>query len=92
MLTSQKYDMLGILDLKSHEQADCFQRVESLVDVVSQKYIFVTLHLLFVRKSEILEKSEKVMETTVYTSKNLDRRTNTHKARFCFHKLDRFLT
>lgn len=78
MLSSQEGKVLRILDLEGHEETDCFEGVESFVDVVAQEDIFVALHLPLVRKSKILKETHKVKETSVDTSEYLNRRTHSN--------------
>lgn len=65
MLASQQLDMIRVLDLQGHQQAYCLQRVEPLVNIVSQKYILDCLHLFLVRIAEALENVQKVLEPSV---------------------------
>ena len=71
MLSSEHNDVLWVFYFECHQKAYCFKRVKALINIVAKENIFIALHLLFIRKSEVLEQSKQVMETTIYTSKYL---------------------
>ena len=83
--------MLWVLYFESHQKADRFKRVETLIYIVAKENILIALHLLLIRKSEVLEQSKQVMETTVYTSKYLYWWPHSYQARLTFNKFHGFL-
>ena len=74
--------MLWKFELKGHQKADSFQGVEPLVHVVTQKDVFVALHLVLVRKTEVFEQSHQIIKTTVDTAKYFGRRPHSHQTAF----------
>jgi hypothetical protein len=78
VLSSQEGEVLRVLDLESHEEADSFEGVESFVDVVAQEDILVALHLPLVGKSKILKETHEVKETAIDTPEYLNRRTHSN--------------
>lgn len=56
MISAQDKEVFRVLYLISKEQADCFQRLLSPIDVVAQKQV-----VGFWRKSSVLEQTEKIV-------------------------------
>lgn len=76
MLAPQKSDVFRVFELEGHEEADGFKRVEAFVDIVAQEHILVALHLVLIRKAEVLKKSHQVEETPINTAEDLDWRAH----------------
>lgn len=87
MSASQKYDVLCILYLKCHQQADRLEGVKTFVHVVAQEDVFITLHLTLVGEPEAVEDLQQVIVASVYTSENLDRSPDSEQRRLSHNNL-----
>ena len=55
MLSSEEGEVLWKFKLEGHQEAYSLERVEPLINVISQENVFVALHLVLVRKAEALK-------------------------------------
>ena len=85
VVTSQKMNLVWESDLQRHQQADCFERVTSSVDVISQEEVVVALDItVFIRSSPKIEESHQILVLTMDVTKNLDRSVNFEDHWLCF--------
>jgi len=73
MITSEKHDLLWIFELQSHEEADDFETVMTLVDVVTQEEVVISMDITSVGWSlPDIEESHQIYILTVEITNNLD--------------------
>ena len=83
--------MLRVFYLERHEKTHRLKGVKSFVNVVAQEDVLFALHLLVVRKTEVLEQPEQIMELSVNTSEYLDWGSHTNQTLLAPHYLHRIL-
>ena len=92
VVTSQKMNLVWESDLQRHEQADCFERVTSSVDVISQEEVVVALDItVFIWSSPKIEESHQILVLTMDVTKNLDRGVNFEDHWLCFKNFLSFI-
>ena len=78
MLAPEEVDVIGILELECHQQADSFKRVEALVDIVAQENILESFHLSLIGVVEVFEESEELGVAAVEAAENFDGGSDTN--------------
>lgn len=77
VVATQQDDLLGVLQLESHQEADDLERVVTLIHVVTQEQVVVSLDIAGVRgHSPELEEAHKLNILAMEIAENLDRRSN----------------
>ena len=74
MITSEHHNLFGVFELEGHEQADNFQTVLTLVDVVSEEEVVESMYVALLEWIlPDVEESHQVYILSVKISKDLDR-------------------
>jgi len=79
VLSSEEGEVLRKFKLQGHQEAYSLERVEPLINIISQENIFVALHLVLVRKAEAFKEAQQIVKTTVNTAKYLGWRPHSHQ-------------
>ena len=82
MFSSEESEVLWKFKFEGHQEAYGLERVEPLINVISQENVLVALHLVLVGKAEVFKQTQQIVKTTVNTAKYLCRRPHSHQTAF----------